>query len=451
MGIQPRRECAGGNKEGLCWIPISQHPATARRSHAGLGHYAAVNETRPNYHLLVRHQVTRVTYPRGAKKGPPRVEVRSLADNSLFNITAEAEVILSAGTFHTPTILQRSGIGPASFLQAAGIPVVLNLPGVGSNLQDHSGPAISWNCMYYHSMPGFESRHGLVKLANKDATSDTNPLPNTYSPLPSAMLDPAFASDAFAGFDEVPPRGPYTLAMANSAAFLSLPKMTPNYTAIIAKIHVMASDGSAASYLPADLRSDPTIVAGYKRQLLVTADLLANPEAPSVEVPWATGTAARLIHLHSLSRGTVRLNLTHPLEQPILDYRTAANPVDFDIHLAHLRYMRRIYNTPTMQQVGAVELTPSPSLQTDEALINYIKDQMVFSFMHPCCTAAMMPRTKGGVVGPDLRVHGADGLRVVDMSILPLVPSAHLSATAYAVGEKVGKTPGRNGNSVLAC
>ena len=146
MGVQPRKECAGGNKEGLCWIPISQHPVTARRSHAGLGHYAAVNETRPNYHLLDRHQVTRVTYPKGLKKGPPRVEVRSLADNSMFNITAKAEVVLSAGTFHTPTILQRSGIGPASFLQAAGIPVVLNLPGVGSNLQDHSGPAISWNC-----------------------------------------------------------------------------------------------------------------------------------------------------------------------------------------------------------------------------------------------------------------------------------------------------------------
>jgi choline dehydrogenase len=62
---------------------------------------------------------------------------------------------------------------------------------------------------------------------------------------------------------------------------------------------------------------------------------------------------------------------------------------------------------------------------------------MTFSFMHPCCTAAMMPKSKGGVVGPDLKVHGADGLRIVDMSVLPLLPSSHLSATAYAVAEKV--------------
>ena len=48
-----------------------------------------------------------------------------------------------------------------------------------------------------------------------------------------------------------------------------------------------------------------------------------------------------------------------------------------------------------------------------------------------------MPRAKGGVIGPDLKVHGADGLRIVDMSVLPLLPSSHLSAAAYAVAEKV--------------
>lgn len=49
----------------------------------------------------------------------------------------------------------------------------------------------------------------------------------------------------------------------------------------------------------------------------------------------------------------------------------------------------------------------------------------------------MLPKDKGGVVGPDLKVHGAPGLRVVDMSISPLLIGSHLSATAYAVGEKV--------------
>jgi len=149
MGIRTKQECADGDKEGLCWIPISQHPVTARRSHAGLAHYADVVENRPNYHLLVKHQVTRVVYPDGnSTKGPPAVEVRSLADGTLSNITVKSDVILSAGTFGSAAILQRSGIGPSSLLHSLNIPLVIDLPGVGSNLQDHSGPTISWNCKY---------------------------------------------------------------------------------------------------------------------------------------------------------------------------------------------------------------------------------------------------------------------------------------------------------------
>lgn len=140
-------ECAGGNKDGLCWVPGSNHPVTFARSHAGLGHYEAVNTTRPNYDLIVKHQVTRVVYPNGnPNDGPPLVEVKSLVDGHLFNVTVDAEVILSAGALSTPAILQRSGIGPANFLSTAGIPLVRDLPGVGSNLQDHSGPGIELNC-----------------------------------------------------------------------------------------------------------------------------------------------------------------------------------------------------------------------------------------------------------------------------------------------------------------
>ena len=147
MGIWVSKECADGNKEGLCWIPISEHPVTARRSHAGLGHYADVIDRRPNYHLLTGHQVARVVYRNGdTESGPPAVEVRDVSGTKLFNVSAKNEVIVSAGAFGSPAILQRSGIGPAAFLRSANIPVVLDLPGVGSNLHDHSGPRIEWNC-----------------------------------------------------------------------------------------------------------------------------------------------------------------------------------------------------------------------------------------------------------------------------------------------------------------
>ncbi|KAK0614950.1 hypothetical protein B0T17DRAFT_646176 [Bombardia bombarda] len=108
--------------------------------------------TRPNYHLLVKHQVTRVSYPGGnPKRGPPVVEVRSLENNSTSNVAVKAETILSAGVFGSPAILQRSGRHWAGVFSAKTrhryIPVILDLPGVGSNLHDHSGPRLEWNSL----------------------------------------------------------------------------------------------------------------------------------------------------------------------------------------------------------------------------------------------------------------------------------------------------------------
>jgi choline dehydrogenase len=408
LGIRAKKECAGGDKDGLCWMPISEHPTTSRRSHAGLGHYATTMP-RSNYHLLVKHQVTRVIYPKGIATGPPMVEIRSIADGQVVTVTTIAEVIIAAGAFQTPAILQRSGIGSKSFLNNANIPVLYELPGVGANLQDHSGPALEWK---------------YIK-------------PGNFSPLPADMREPAFAADTAAGFNETPARGPYTLAMGNSGIFLSLPNMTADYMTIIDSIRSMATDGSASSYLPTEYDNDPTLIAGYIRQLSVLAEFYANPKAPSIEVPWSTGTSFRAIMLHPLSRGTVRLNLTDHLARPILDYRTASTPTDFDIHIAHLKYLRCTFDTPTMRQYGAIETIPGLTIQDDDALREYVKDSMTFSFLHPCCTAAMLPEELGGVVGPELKVHGLIGLRVVDISILPLLVSSHTSSTAYALGEKV--------------
>lgn len=210
--------------------------------------------------------------------------------------------------------------------------------------------------------------------------------------------------------------------------------------AILAKINnTITTPGLAASYLPPDYRSSEPMVAGYKAQLSALANLLANPQAPSVESPWASGSGATPFLLHPLSRGTVRLNAADPLAQPVLDYRAGSNPVDFDLQLAHVRFLRRAGDTPTMRKYGAVEVSPGKEVddEDDEAMLGFVRESMTLSFMHPCCTAAMLPEDRGGVVGTDLKVHGLAGLRVVDISVLPMLPSAHTSSTAYAIGEKV--------------
>ncbi|KAK1756595.1 hypothetical protein QBC47DRAFT_298829 [Echria macrotheca] len=413
-GIELNDECASGNKEGLCWVPISEHPVTARRSHAGLGHYADVvaNGARTNYHLLVRHQVARVVYRAGnPRSGPPTVEIRSVDTGETRNISVKAEVVLAAGVFGTPAILQRSGIGLGEFLRSLGIPVVVDLPGVGSNLQDHSGPAVDWK---YTTPPKFPG------------------------PLPSAMLNATFAAAALAAFNATPATGPYTLAMSNSFIWPSLPNMTTPSTlsTILSRIRSLATAPPSELYLPASYASDPTLVAGYRSQLRALWGIYSNPHAPSLESAFSTGTNLPAVLLHPFSRGTVRLNVTHPLSLPVLDYRSASNPIDMDLHLVHTRYIRKTIQSATLKGLGAVEVNPGRDVQSDEELVKWIRGATTQSFMHPCCTTAMVPRGEGGVVGADLKVYGVMGLRIVDAGVFPILPSAHLSATVYAVAEK---------------
>lgn len=67
-----------------------------------------------------------------------------------FTVNANREVIITSGALHSPQVLQRSGIGPAAILQKAGISIVVDLPGVGGNLQDHPSSRTSFNCEFHH-------------------------------------------------------------------------------------------------------------------------------------------------------------------------------------------------------------------------------------------------------------------------------------------------------------
>lgn len=122
------------------------------------------------------------------------------------------------------------------------------------------------------------------------------------------------------------------MAGSNSAIFIPLANITTSYQAIVNRIHSIIDDGSAASYLPADYRTDSTIIAGYKQQLAIIAKLMNDSRVPSLESTFTTGTSVRGVNLHPMSRGTVRLNLTDPLNVPIVNYGTGSNPIDFNVY-----------------------------------------------------------------------------------------------------------------------
>jgi len=119
-----------------------------------------------------------------------------------------------------------------------------------------------------------------------------------------------------------------------------------------------------------------------------------------------------------------------------VDLRTGSNPVDLNLFAEAYRFGRRLVQTPAIQELVPTELTPGPSLQTDEELLGFARDSLSTMF-HPVGTSAMQPREIGGVVDYNLMVYGTRNLRVVDASIMPLIPGTHLQSTVYAIGEKV--------------
>lgn len=251
----------------------------------------------------------------------------------------------------------------------------------------------------------------------------------------SLSSNETFRDEALALYEERPARGPYTLAMGNSAIYVSLPNVTSDHEAITSAILAQVEDGSALSYLPEDV--PPAVADGYLAQLILLASSHANPRQPILEAPWLSTTPGNGFLLKPLSRGSVRLNASDPDGEPVVDYRTAENPVDMDVMAAFTPFFRRYFETETLQALGPSEVAPGANVTDPEEIKEYMRGVITPSFMHPCCTASMMPESKGGVVGPDLKVHGLGGVRVADISIMPLIPGTHTSATAYAIGEKV--------------
>lgn len=126
---------SGAGEPGVYWFPSLVDPMLVQRSYARTGHYSNVNETRPNYQLLINTLARRIILD----GNNTATGVEFFPENGNLTTVTAGEVILSAGVVHTPHILQLSGIGPASLLQAGGIDVAVDLPGVGQNFHDHSG------------------------------------------------------------------------------------------------------------------------------------------------------------------------------------------------------------------------------------------------------------------------------------------------------------------------
>ena len=138
------------------------------------------------------------------------------------------------------------------------------------------------------------------------------------------------------------------------------------------------------------------------------------------------------------SRGSVSINSTSAFDPPVIDPRYLSNPLDLARLVKGIRYVRKVQATNALQEVKVQDLFPGPTAQTDIQLAAFVIAG-VYTLHHHSGTVSMLPKKLGGVVDSKLRVYGIEGLRVVDASVFPMVPAAHIQATVYAVAEKVSQ------------
>ncbi|MEZ5856412.1 MAG: GMC family oxidoreductase N-terminal domain-containing protein [Hyphomicrobiaceae bacterium] len=136
------------------------------------------------------------------------------------------------------------------------------------------------------------------------------------------------------------------------------------------------------------------------------------------------------------SSGFVRARSSDPMQAPIVQPNYLAAETDRHITLAGLRLARQILNRPEMARYFDYETLPGPDVQTDDELLDFAKRRGNTGY-HLVGTAKMGPASDPkAVVDSQLRVHGLDGLRVVDASIMPMLPSANTFAATLAIAEK---------------
>jgi len=297
--------------------------------------------------------------------------VEYLKSGSTHKIYAKREVILSTGSINSPQLLQLSGVGPKKVLQEASVELIHDSPAVGQNLQDH----LSVTYFYKSKVPTLNDQ--LRPLLGK-----------VYQGLKYILTR----------------SGPLSLSVNQSGGFirtrdgLSKPNIQLYFSPVS---YTLESRDKRAMMSP-----DP-----FSAMLLGVSNCNTN------------------------SRGQLRIKNSDPTSHPIIEPNYLSHEEDVKDLLEGVKVLRKLAKTDSFKPVIGEEFRPGPECQTDEQLIQHIKDT-VWTVFHPSSTCRMGPDPKSNVVDRNLRVHGIDGLRVADASIFPKLICGNINAATIMVGEK---------------
>lgn len=345
-------------------------------------------KTRSNLHLKKYSMVSKVLIDPNTKTA---YGVEFVQNKKLHRIFAKKEVILSAGAINTPQLLMLSGIGPKKHLTSLDIPVISNLK-VGFNLMDHIAVG------------------GLTFIIDKPYSLRTEKLINneflkSYLNYHTGPLAIPGGCEALVFYDSSQP---------------SNPDGWPD-------LELLFEGGSIVS--------DPTLYKNFG-----ITDEIYNRVFRPIETRDTFMIFPML--MRPKSRGRIMLNSPDYRVKPRIFANYFAVKEDMDIILRGVRLALNITSSPAMKSIGTrLHDIPIPSCAHNkfgsDSYFDCMARHFTFTIYHQSGTCKMgPPKDKSAVVDPHLRVYGVKRLRVIDASVIPVIPSAHTNAPVFMIAEK---------------
>jgi len=356
------------------------------RNHTRFGTREHLLETRrkhPNLELELNALATRVLFDQNNRalgvqylQGERlyRAHSRPSSEPGLVReVYASKEVIVAGGAFNSPQLLMLSGIGPRDVLEQWGIPVRVDLPGVGRNLQDRYEIGVV-NRMKFREWDVYKSA--------------------TFS-----GDDPQFRQW----------RTCQDGVYATNGSVLSVFRKSP------------AAAGPPDLFCMALLTKFQGYYPGYSRAIAENLNYLT----------WVV-----LKGYTKNQAGVVTLRSADPRDMPDINFHYFEEGGDKDMEAVvdGIQFVRRLTAELKRQDLIDTEELPGDAVTSNEDLRTFVRNNAWGH--HASCTCAIGARENGGVLGGNFRVHGTDGLRVVDASVFPRIPGLFIVSAIYMIAEK---------------